>query len=160
MKHSVLSVIAIILTVLVLVWFWNVITLLGASMPARAAVIATQPVPVEEMKVTVYKPIYLMDATVSAYTDSVEENDSRPWETADGSDLRNLKANGVGIVACPARFPFDSKVQWNGKWWRCADRMNTRYRDLDVFDVLVSDKKTAFEIGRRRHEIVTVWVKI
>lgn len=158
MKHLVLSVIALVLGALVFLWVWNVVTLLGTPANANAAVGANMPVP--EMQVTSFRPVYITDATVSAYTASPSETDERWYETADGTDLRVLAKNGVGVVACPARFPFGSKVQWDGKWYRCADRMNARYRDLDVFDVLVPSKKEAFEIGRKQHELVTVWVKV
>lgn len=159
MKHLILSVIALVIGALVFLWMWNVVALLGTPVNVNAATGANI-APVPELQVIRFNPVYIENATVSAYTASPSETDERWYETADGTDLRVLAKNGVGIAACPSRFPFDSKVQWNGKWYRCADRMNKRYRDTDTFDFLVANKKTAFEIGRRQHELVTVWVKI
>ena len=86
-------------------------------------------------------------AIVTAYTSSVDETDSRPWETASGSIA------GYGSVACPDRLAFGTRVVIDGKEYTCDDRMNIRYRDGDHFDIWKETKAKAFIWGRQVMEV-------
>ena len=86
-------------------------------------------------------------AEVSAYTNAVDETDSDNNITASG------KIAEGNIVACPIRFKFGTTVEINGKIFVCEDRMNSRYRHGDYFDILVETKTEAFEWGRRNVEV-------
>ena len=82
-------------------------------------------------------------AVVTAYTSSEDETDDTPEITASGARTRD------GIVACPAKYPFGTKVLIKGKEYECQDRMHSRYRDDNNFDIWVETKNEAFEWGRR-----------
>jgi 3D (Asp-Asp-Asp) domain-containing protein len=82
-------------------------------------------------------------AEVTAYTSSVDETDDTPEITASGARTRD------GIAACPAKYPFGTKVIIAGKEYECQDRMNARYRDQSKFDIWVESKDEAFQWGRR-----------
>ena len=90
------------------------------------------------------------EAEVSAYTASVDETDSRPWEMASGRTVYD------GAIACPARIPFGAKVLIGEKTYTCEDRMNGRYRDSNHFDILVGTKAEAFKFGRQSLEIIVI----
>lgn len=90
------------------------------------------------------------DAEVSAYTASVDETDSRPWEMASGRTVY------IGAVACPARIPFGAKVLIGDETYTCEDRMNGRYRDSNHFDILVETKAEAFKFGRQHLSVIVI----
>lgn len=89
---------------------------------------------------------YTVDAT--AYTSSVEETDSDPFITADGSTTRD------GIIA--ANFlPFGTKVRipeaFGDKVFEVHDRMNSKYDNRSKYrpriDVWMEKKKDMREFG-------------
>lgn len=86
-------------------------------------------------------------AEVTAYTASVDETDSSPSITANGERTR------LGGVACPLTVPFGTKVEIEGHFYHCNDRMNSRYKSN--FDILVSNKEVAMQFGRK-----TITIKI
>lgn len=88
-------------------------------------------------------------AEISAYTSSVDETDDTPFITASGQRTRK------GIIACPSKYDFGQIVEIKGKDYECQDRMNSRYRDKEVFDIWHETKAEAFQWGRR-----TLTVKI
>lgn len=85
----------------------------------------------------------VVQAVVTAYTSSVDETDDNPWETASGSRARN------GVVACPSKYEFGTRVAIAGREYTCEDRMNKRYRDLEHFDVWHESKAEAFAFGKQ-----------
>lgn len=86
-----------------------------------------------------------MVATVTAYTSSVDETDSTPFETASGARTRD------GIVACPARYEFGTRVLIEGVEYVCEDRMHARFGDR--FDVWMNTKSEAFSFGKKVVEV-------
>ena len=88
-------------------------------------------------------PTTEIQVVVTAYTSSEDETDDTPEITASGARTRD------GIVACPAKYPFGTKVLIKGKEYECQDRMHSRYRDDNNFDIWVETKDEAFKWGRR-----------
>lgn len=95
------------------------------------------------------KPVYhhVMVAEVSAYTSSVDETDDEPFITASGARTDH------GVVACPSRYDFGTRVEIAGQVYTCLDRMNARYRERDVFDIWMPEKALAYEWGRQTIEV-------
>ena len=89
-----------------------------------------------------------VEATVTAYTSSVDETDEDPWTTASGTTA------GPGTIACPSKWPFGTRVEIEGKMYVCEDRMHARYRDKEVYDVWLPTKTAAREWGRRQLAIL------
>ena len=89
-------------------------------------------------------------AIVTAYTSSVDETDDTPFITASGQTTRR------GIVACPAKYPFGTVIEFEGERYECQDRMNLRYREDSHFDVWVETKSEAWEWGKKQGEIVVL----
>ena len=89
-------------------------------------------------------------ATVTAYTSSVGETDDTPFITASG------ERTGSGILACPARYEFGTKIIIEGEEYVCKDRMNKRYREGDYFDIWVESKEVAFNWGRQDVEVEVI----
>lgn len=86
-------------------------------------------------------------AIVTAYTSSVDETDDTPFITASGERTKR------GVLACPKKYEFGTKVLIEGRQYTCADRMNQRYRDKECFDIWVETKSEAFDWGRRTLEV-------
>jgi len=99
----------------------------------------------EEIKIE--NKVEVVRAEVSAYTSSIDETNEDPFTTASGSTTRD------GIVACPSRLEFGTKVEINGIEYTCEDRMNRRYRDKENYDIWVSEKEIAYEWGRQQLKI-------
>jgi len=89
-------------------------------------------------------------ATITAYTSSVDETDDTPFITASG------ERTGSGILACPARYEFGTKIIIEGEEYVCKDRMNKRYREGDYFDIWVESKEVAFNWGRQDVEVEVI----
>lgn len=87
-------------------------------------------------------------AIVTAYTSSVDETDSRPFENASGT------RPGPGSVACPVRYAFGTRVLIKGQEYTCDDRMHQRFSDR--FDVWMYSKAEAFEFGKKRVEVAVI----
>lgn len=88
-------------------------------------------------------PVEKVSAVVTAYTSSEDETDDTPFITASGS------RTGPGVVACPSKYPFGTKVEIAGREYVCEDRMARRYRDGEYFDIWVETKREAFAWGRK-----------
>lgn len=86
-------------------------------------------------------------AEITAYTASVDETDDTPNITASG------KVVGPGMVACPYKYKFGTRVMILGKIYTCEDRMSRKYPDR--FDIFVGSKQEAYNFG-----IKTLTVKI
>ena len=83
----------------------------------------------------------IVRAEVTAYTSSEDETDDTPHITASGKQTRR------GIVACPRKYPFGTRVEILGKEYICQDRMNARYDE--EWDIWMSTKKEAIQFGRK-----------
>lgn len=116
------------------------------------------PTTIEGKRPATLKTIY-MDST--AYTSTVEECDSDPFVTADGSDVAD------GIVATNV-LPFGTKIRlptvFGDRIFEVHDRMNARYTYR--VDIWMDDYKTMINYGLKRNipiEVVsygdnkTVW---
>ena len=86
-------------------------------------------------------------AEVSAYTSSIDETDDTPHITASGTVTRH------GVLACPSRIEFGTRIEIESKIFVCEDRMNRRYADKEVYDIWVESKEIAYEWGRKTLEI-------
>lgn len=92
-------------------------------------------------------PYSVVVAEVSAYTSSPDETWGDPFITASGA------RTGHGVLACPSKYEFGTKVEIAGKTYTCLDRMNARYREREVFDVWMSAKPLAYEWGRQKLQV-------
>jgi len=92
-------------------------------------------------------PYKVVEAEVSAYTSSPDETWGDPFETASGARTRD------GIIACPSRLEFGTKVEIEGKVYICEDRMAKRYRQGNYFDIWVENKEVAFAWGRKTVDV-------
>jgi len=88
-------------------------------------------------------PFVEIEATVTAYTSSIDETDSNPFETAAGTETRH------GIVACPSHLPFGTEVIIETTSYVCEDRMNKRYRNTNRFDIWMETKNEAVQWGKK-----------
>ncbi len=89
-------------------------------------------------------------ARVTFYTPSMDETDSSPCITADGTEI----CHSVEAVAANNCLPFGTIIQIDGTGYRIADRMNARF-DCDDFDVLVRESKAeARELGVQYKTII------
>jgi len=91
--------------------------------------------------------VVVVDAEVSAYTSSVGETDDTPHTTASGTETRH------GVLACPSRMKFGTRVEIESKLYVCEDRMGKRYADQEVYDIWMPSKELAREWGRRNLKI-------
>jgi len=88
-----------------------------------------------------------MDATVTAYTSSVDETDSDPFTNAAGT------RPGPRSLACPAWMDFGTQVKIAGHMYVCDDRMNPKKQiefNQAGFDIWMETKAEAFEWGKRK----------
>jgi len=117
------------------------------ALEAKDGVSMTSP---KEQK-TVSEPVapasVRLQASVSAFTSSVEETDDTPNITASGTHVHSKTA------ACPTRYPFGTRIRVAGKEYICEDRMNARYREGNYFDLWMSDRSSAIQWGRRTVEV-------
>lgn len=91
-----------------------------------------------------------LEATVTAYSSTRHQASRHPTITASGRHVRN------GIVACPRRFPFGTKVRIAGKIYRCEDRLNTRFDNR--FDIWKSNSAAARSFGKQELPVVVTEV--
>lgn len=110
-----------------------------APQRAEAAVVSEFPSAREEHEVVL--------ATVTAYTSSVDETDDTPFITASGA------TTGHGVIACPSKYDFGTKVIIGDTEYTCEDRMNRRYWEQDRFDIWVETKKEAYHWGIQEVEV-------
>ncbi len=81
-------------------------------------------------------------ADVTAYSSSPDETWGDPFITASGRPV------GDGVVACPRRLDFGTKVRIGNRIYTCWDRLHPKYDDR--FDIWKSSKEEALQFGRRR----------
>lgn len=88
-----------------------------------------------------------IEAVITAYTSSVDETDSTPFETASGAHT------SAGVLACPPEYAFGTQVKIGEATYSCEDRMNERYWKVQHFDVWVHTKAEARQWGSTEQEI-------
>lgn len=81
-------------------------------------------------------------ADVTAYSSSPDETWGDPFLTASGRPV------GDGVVACPRRLPFGTKIRIGSRTYTCWDRLHPKYDDR--FDIWKPSKEEALQFGRRR----------
>ena len=86
----------------------------------------------------------------SAYSADVNQTDSDPLTMASGKKIYD------GAIACPIKYEFGTKIIVEGKEYICEDRMNSRYRDKEYFDILMSSYDEAIQFGRKELEFYVV----
>lgn len=92
-------------------------------------------------------PEVKFEGEFSAYTASEDETDADPFVAASG------KRVFVGMIACPKKYQFGTKIKVDGMGeYVCEDRMNERYREKENFDIFFPTKSEAFAFGRRTLE--------
>jgi 3D (Asp-Asp-Asp) domain-containing protein len=78
-------------------------------------------------------------AKVTGYTSSISETDNDPFTTASNKPVR------LGIVACPRKIAFGTKVEIDNLVYVCEDRTSRR---LDgIFDIWFPDRQSAMNFG-------------
>ena len=90
-------------------------------------------------------------ATIYAYNSLPEQTDLDPTITASG------KIAYEGSIACPSKYAFGTRLEWNGKFYTCEDRMNKRYRDGNNFDIWMADKIDAVNFGVKKNETIKIY---
>ena len=78
-------------------------------------------------------------STITAYSSSIDETDSTPFQTASGIETR------LGIIACPEKIPFGSVVETPWGQYICEDRMNKKHEGK--FDIWMENKDEAKQFG-------------
>ena len=81
-------------------------------------------------------------AVITAYSSSPDETSGDPFVTASGRPVAD------GVVACPRRLPFGTKVRIGNRTYTCWDRLHPKYDDR--FDIWKPSKADALQFGRRR----------
>jgi 3D (Asp-Asp-Asp) domain-containing protein len=81
-------------------------------------------------------------ADVTAYSSSPDETWGDPFVTASGRPV------GEGVVACPRRLPFGTRVRIGRLTYTCWDRLHPKYDHR--FDIWKPSKEEALQFGRRR----------
>jgi len=84
-------------------------------------------------------------AVVTAYSSTRRQTSSHPRITASGKRVFD------GVVACPRRFPFGTKVLIAGKIYECLDRLNLKYDTR--FDIWKPNMRAARIFGKRELSI-------
>ena len=73
--------------------------------------------------------------------------------TAYSSSPRHMTASGAhphdGVVACPRRYPFGTKVLIYDRSYECLDRLGRKH-DNNHFDIWMPAKAAAKKFGKRR----------
>jgi len=86
------------------------------------------------------KPLQVR-TTVTAYSSSRRETSPHPHVTASGARVSE------GVVACPRKFPFGTKVLIEGKLYECQDRLSRKYDAR--FDIWKRNARAARAFGKR-----------
>lgn len=87
-------------------------------------------------------------ADITAYSSSPDETWGDPFVTASGRPVAD------GVVACPRRLPFGTKVRIANRTYTCWDRLHPRYDDR--FDIWKPSKEAALQFGRQRLLVVVM----
>jgi 3D (Asp-Asp-Asp) domain-containing protein len=76
------------------------------------------------------------------------------YSAGDGFTPGTVMANGKeveeGMIACPSKYVFGTKIEVEGNIYECADRMAKRFRDGNYFDMYMDDIESAKKFGRKQ----------
>jgi 3D (Asp-Asp-Asp) domain-containing protein len=98
--------------------------------------------PAERSDIVLAPDLSRIRAEVTAYSSSPDETWGDPFVTASGRPV------GDGVVACPRRLPFGTRVRIGARTYTCWDRLHPKYDDR--FDIWKPSKEEAIAFGRRR----------
>ena len=87
-------------------------------------------------------------ADITAYSSSPDETWGDPFLTASGRPVAD------GVVACPRRLPFGTRVRIGKRTYTCWDRLHPKYDDR--FDIWKPSKEDALQFGRQRLIVVVL----
>lgn len=91
-------------------------------------------------------PIIIENVILTAYSSSENETDKDPHITASNQEVYE------GVVACPRKYPFGTRIFLGDKEFVCQDRMNKRFEKKinEHFDLWMESKEKALEFGVMR----------
>jgi hypothetical protein len=89
-------------------------------------------------------------ATITAYNSEVGQTDSDPFITASNVHVYD------GLIACPVKYAFGTKVEYAGRVYTCDDRMNERYRTQNRFDIWFASHAAADDFGTKYNQTVKI----
>lgn len=89
----------------------------------------------------------IIKGEVTMYSSEVGQTDDTPFITANGDTV------GQGTIACPSKLKFGTNVEIDGVMYKCNDRMHSRYRQQNYFDIWTPETKTAWDWGRQTKNI-------
>lgn len=141
-KHSVLRTVTYSIAVIAI----GLVSQLGSTEAKTEDAIRT----VEVIEVIEVDDRNIINATVTAYTSSVDETDDTPFETASGERTKD------GVLACPPKYKFGTNVIIKNKVFVCEDRMNRRYHNQERFDMWVETKAEAFDWGVQNLQVEVI----
>ena len=121
---------------------------LEGAVVAQAAMPQREPVVSPASQAPVKQQFY--SAKVSAYTSSVDQTDSTPFETASGSFVRD------GVAAAnflPMGTKFKIPKLFGNKVFTVEDRMNSRYNGTTHVDIFMEDGHAAYLFGMQRAQL-------
>ena len=92
-------------------------------------------------------PIETFTGIVTGYSSTEEQTDDTPFVTASGSRVH------VGTIACPSRLDFGTIIEIRGVRYVCEDRMASKFRSGNYFDIWYPSEADAIHLGRVRTEV-------
>ena len=100
---------------------------------------------------SISNPIYLekigeFEATITAYSSTIEQTDSTPFITASGKRVRK------GIIA-NNYYKFGTKIEIDGEIYEVQDRMSKKYNKY-YFDIWMSSKEEAIQFGKQTKQVI------
>lgn len=90
-------------------------------------------------------------ANIYAYNSVTSQTDNDPYTNASGHRA------GDGSIACPDRYEFGTKVEYDGKIYTCDDRMNQRYRSGNNFDIWMANRDDAIRFGVKKNQLIKIY---
>lgn len=94
--------------------------------------------------------ILISGATITAYSSEVGQTDDSPFITASGVTVYD------GLIACPGKYKFGTKIKYAEKIYTCDDRMNIRYREANRFDIWFPTHAAADDFGTKRNQTIKI----
>ena len=91
-------------------------------------------------------PIQVEIRPVTGYSSEISQTDSTPFLTASQKQVKE------GMIACPRRLVFGTKVEIEGREYICEDRMNLRYDER--YDIWFPSTVEAREFGIQELPII------
>ena len=88
-----------------------------------------------------YRALSTTTAIITAYTSDPAETDDSPLISADGKNVYS------GLIACPRKYPFGTKIIIAGERHHCGDRTAIKYDGR--IDIWMATKAEAINWGRQ-----------